>query len=149
MKEVRLSRTGEPALEFVGAVVFSGTSGTATSNRWHEVTVYETVTGESVVEVSWVTTWKEELGHDAAFVCNRPGEVVRDLRQYDPVAYLVGFPPGDTFAQKQERLKADIRARWQTLVTEVLNTLGIRETVGEYVERVSGSLNEEETKWNR
>ena len=46
--------------------------------------------------------------------------VAAGLTDYDPCAPVRGYPPGDTYAQKQRRLLRDVRARYEAQVSELL-----------------------------
>ncbi len=41
--------------------------------------------------------------------------------EYDPVAYVIGYPPGDQFTLKQERILQSLRLRYESAVSELLS----------------------------
>jgi hypothetical protein len=47
--------------------------------------------------------------------------VTRVLREYDPCKYLTGFPPIEAYRERQERLKKDLRLRYESQVEEILS----------------------------
>lgn len=120
---ITLPRSGRAPLRFAGeeiAVSDGERQAACNQNRWHELAVYRTDAGGYVVRVAYRTRWQGELDRDAAFVCAAAGDVVAALRAYDPTGPVRGFPPGSTYAERQERLLADLRARYEEQVSEVL-----------------------------
>lgn len=129
--EFTLPRTGNQPLRFRGQVLAEGTSRRPDQKdtRWHGAVVYRTAAGKFVVLARFRTRWEGEQDDDRAEVVEAPEGVVRTLREYDPVPEGIGYPPGDSFAEKQRRMEADLRARWAALVGRVLAECGFAERV--------------------
>ena len=121
---VTLQRTGNSPLTFTGELLASANGERQAGkeqNRWHEVAVYRTGGGRYVVSVHYRTRWQGELDHGQAEVAETAAEAAAVLRDYDPCGRVQGYPAGDHYAEKQSRLMADLRARYDTLVSEVLS----------------------------
>ncbi|MCC6743620.1 MAG: hypothetical protein IT175_07130 [Acidobacteria bacterium] len=48
------------------------------------------------------------------------GALVAVLRDYDPTARVLGFPPGPAYAEKQQRMLDDLRLRNEAQIGEML-----------------------------
>ena len=124
--QISVTRTGLAHLTFHGeklASVVGARQGGQERDRWHEIAVWRTTSGQLVVGITYRTRWQGELSHDAAVVCATALDVVRSLHDYDPVAHVVGYPPDAVHAGRQARLLADLRLRYQVLVSQVLAVL--------------------------
>lgn len=125
--------TGEPSLEFEGtSLVFESNNWVngRDRNRYHEIMVYEPSDGGYILHVSFITQWQGEYDHYAAWELETLEQVVEKLNNYDPIEFLVGFPPGEHFAEKQERLEESLKRDWIELKGKVFNELGIKRTRG-------------------
>lgn len=125
-------RDGDAPLKFCGTILAEGDSAQRNgqdSTRWHETTIYQTVGGKYVVAIAFRTRWKGEGDVELASVCDSPKGVILALREYDPVPAGIGFPPGEQFEAKQQRLLADLRGRWGGLVSSLLADCGFSERV--------------------
>ena len=126
---VLIRRTGMPALRLddygLAAQATSRTQQGARQNRWHELEwrSHDQRPGgpeqRHCLVVRYCTTWQGELGHDwAAILLRRDLEDV--LRGIDPCEHVGGFPPGDAYREKQERLLREIRAGYEHAVSDLL-----------------------------
>lgn len=126
MSSYTLTRTGNRPLAFDGEAIAGatsrGSSGPA-ENRWHELAVYRTAGGALVLRLAYRTQWQGELAHDEAVQVASAEDAAAELRAYDPCAYLLGYPPGEHYAERQERVRRDLRLRYETAVSEVLGEL--------------------------
>lgn len=122
---ITLKRTGDRALSFDGEILATASTRgeKSAANRWHEVAVYETKGGAIVVAIQYRTQWEGEVSHDYAEQVATVEAAVTALRGYDPCAYLLGYPLGEHYAQKQERLRAELRLRYEHAISEVLSAL--------------------------
>lgn len=122
---MKVNRTGNRPLQFEGETLATGSSSThsgATSSRWHEVQLYQTNSGQYVCSIGYRTQWQGESEYDEAESFAEIDGVVSMLRGYDPTQYLIGYPPGNlTYDQKQDRIKKELRIKWEELVAEVLS----------------------------
>lgn len=124
-------RSGQAPLMFEGSVrrETSGRTGTYASslcvlreaNRYHNLAVYDVSDGGYVATIEYHTQWQGETNHYSAAYCETPGDVAQFFARYDPADNVVGFPPGEQFAEKQRRLLADIAARYKAQVTHLLD----------------------------
>lgn len=123
MFDVILPRSGLPPLRFRGEkIAFSDGSPAAgrERSRWHELAVYRAAAGGYVAAVRYRTAWDGEQDRRDAYAAATPGELARLLAAHDPCAAVAGYPAGGQFADKQARLLADVRARYEAQVSEVL-----------------------------
>lgn len=130
--QVTLPRTGDTPLTFSGELVADSDGQYAAGqnkNRWHELAVYRTTGGKYVVAIKYRTIWQGELDHDFAAVASDPKEAATLLREYDPTTYVVGYPIGEAYAEKQDRLMRDLTMRYQSQVSEVLSPAEFSEVV--------------------
>lgn len=126
---VLVRRTGLPALELRGyglaAQVSSRTPSGARQNRWHELEWWshdDQLAGPEqrhCLVVRYCTSWQGELGHDHAEILLRR-DLERVLRSIDPCAHVAGWPVGEAYEQKQQRLLRDIRAGYEHAVSDLL-----------------------------
>lgn len=136
LQSYRLDRTGKPPLAFEGEFI-AGAYGEEMLDekrrnpRWHDLELYRTRSGRYVLSVRYASTWKEEVGFDEVVVVDSPEDVKGELARWDPLAPVAGYPPGEQFAAKQERLLADVRARFDRTVSELFSQLG-----PEFAERI-------------
>lgn len=123
---IRLRRTGQSDLEFEGALMARVTSrGDEEQPRWYEAAVYRRAQDGYVLAFMYRTKWKGELDYDDAMPFERLEDLKTMVRTIDPVGRVQGFPPGPQFAEKQARLLASLRQRWEALVSELLAQLRI------------------------
>lgn len=121
--EITLPRSGQAPLVFVGEMLAESDGERVSGreqNRWHELAVYRTPGGKFVVRIAYRTRWQGELEHNAAEVCQQPREVATVLRDHNPTAAVVGYPTGSGYKDKQARLMADIRGRYEEQISEIL-----------------------------
>ena len=122
-----LQRTGNTSLKFDGEVIAeskpeprSGKKG-KDPQRWHELAIYRTSGGKFVLAITYRVEWKGEQNHYFATRLPDVPSVVAAIRNCDPVAHVIGFPPGEMYAERQQRLLAEIRQRFDAQVGELLN----------------------------
>jgi hypothetical protein len=122
-----LQRTGNTSLKFDGELIADSRPAPASgkkgkdSKRWHELAIYKTTSGKFVLAVTYRSEWKGEQSHYSAEILTDVASVVAAIREYDPVLYVQGFPPGEAYAERQKRLLAEIRQRFDAQVGELLN----------------------------
>lgn len=128
-----LRRTGQRPLAFQGELLAQASGKWQLHrehNRWHEIQVYETAGGKYIVAIAYRTIWEGEADHSYAEVCDEPTKVADVLREYDPIKFVVGYPAGSAYAERQARLIQDIQLRYDTLVSEVLSDERFAERIG-------------------
>lgn len=118
-----LPRTGQALLTFTGYLLAEAGEGRLNGRdltRWHTLALYQTAAGEYVAHISYTTRYQGEAGWDGARTFATATEVAAWLAQHDPTEYVRGFPDGDAYAKKQERLLREIRTQYQGAVSELL-----------------------------
>lgn len=126
MTDYRLRRSGQAPLRFAGELLYERDSrragaGGQERNRWHAVRIYRTDAMAYVVQVAYRSTWQGEQDHDEVTVLDSAAELGRVLESYDPCAYLLGFPPGEQYEERRQRIEAILRADWGAIVGEILD----------------------------
>lgn len=128
-----VSRDNDSPLRFRGITLAKGDSKwpgkRGDPERWHEATIYLTSGGAYVVSAALRTVWRGEMDACYAWVCDSPNSVIRTLRECDPIPSGIGYPPGDHYSQKQQRLVDDLRGRWGRLIGQLLAKCRFVETV--------------------
>lgn len=122
-----IPRTGNAPLKFEGELIAksvptpdSGKKGKE-PKRWHELTLFCTLTGKYVLAISYRVEWKGEHDHHYAEVLPDIPSAVRAIQGYDPVAHVIGYPPSEQYAEKQARLLNELRQTFAVQVSELLN----------------------------
>lgn len=115
-----LRRTGKPPLRFQGELLAEEEGDGRDRTRWHSLRVYRTAGGRYVLHIEYTTRFQGESDYCAAWVLEDAVAVGKKLTEYDPTAHVAGFPPGEHYAEKQARLLADIRRRYEAQVSEIL-----------------------------
>lgn len=129
-----LTRTGQRPLEFRGRLLAEadGDIGPSGPSRWHELAVYQTEAGRYVVAITLLTRYQGEHDHHLVVYADDPEAIEAALREYDPCPPGIGYPPGPAYADRQARVTADLRRRYEVLVSDLFARLGPEfvETIG-------------------
>jgi len=134
MTTVTVLRSGDIPLRFRGERIATASSETVrgqSRNRWHEISVYRTEGGSYVLQIDYVTRWQGEVDINGVWICDDARQVARRLREHDPMAHVIGYPPGAAYDAKRARLAAQISQDYSALVRDVLGGAG-----DEFVEEV-------------
>lgn len=122
-----ITRTGHPPLLFNGELIASVTGDVpskrerpGTRKRFHTIAVYRTDGGKYVVNIGYQSTWETESNNYQAFIVEKPGDVYSVLKSYNPLSPVIGFPPGESYVEKQARLMKEIKMRWENMVSDIL-----------------------------
>lgn len=121
-----IPRTGNAPLKFDGELVAMSVPAAELekkgkdAKRWHELSLFRTSTGKYVLVISYRVEWKGEFDHYYAEVIPDIQSTIRAIQVYDPVAHVIGYPPGQQYAEKQARLLTELRQRFATQVSELL-----------------------------
>jgi hypothetical protein len=91
-------------------------------NRWHDLAVYKTESNKYVLSISYRTRWQGEIERDYADVLVSPEEVRYSLANYRPTQYVRGYPDGEHYRDKQERLLQQIQLDYDYQVSEILGS---------------------------
>lgn len=135
-REVLIRRTGDAPLQIIGyglaAQATSHTQQGTRSSRWHELELWshdERLTGPEqrhCIVVRYRTQWQGELGHHWAQLVLRR-DVAATLRAYDPLEHVLGYPPGEQFRARDERMRREIVAGWEHAVSDLLEQAAVWE----------------------
>ena len=131
-KSHTLTRTGHAQLTFQGDLLAKSDGhwfASVEQNRWHNIAIYQTEGGTFVVHVEYNTCWQGEAGASMVDTCAAPAGVEDILLSVDPTALVQGFPTGEAYAEKQDRLMTGLRQRYAMQVSEVLAGELFAETV--------------------
>jgi hypothetical protein len=101
----------------------------STRQRWHEIATYVTPEGKYVAKVSYRTDWRDERDHHEVAVFFTPKNMAKFLSELDPTTYVIGYPDDDRYTEKQRRLLLNVEARYQELVSKVLDLPQFQEAV--------------------
>lgn len=125
-ERITIDRTGKPPLVFEGEVIAEvdgkWTNGRE-NNRWHALTLYRTAGRRYVLHVAYRTQWQGELDHDVAEVATAPRDLATWVRTVDPLEAVKGYPTSEAYAEKQRRLEADMRLRFDRLATDLFGQM--------------------------
>ena len=125
-RDFSIRPSGKRPIAFRGEELASATSKRTsgqTSTRWHDLTLFKTEGGSYVLKIVFRTQWENEIDRIWAEVLADPVLVAEALEEHDPTPEGIGFPHGDSYREKQQRLEADLRVRFQDAVSELLEDL--------------------------
>lgn len=127
MQDITLERSGQAPLR-VRAEEIASSDGRILSGkeqtRYHQMDLYRLEDGRYALSIVYSTQWAGELGRCEAFPLMSPGDVTSKLSQWDPTAYVAGFPAAEQYKDRQARLLTSIRHAWDHLVTDLLRKAG-------------------------
>ncbi len=114
-------RSGRMPLTFVGEQIAAadGNPGKA-GQRWHSLHLLRTTAGKYVLAIAYRSTWRNEPDHYEAHIVDGPPEAEAVLLAYNPTEHVQGWPVGEQFAGKQARLLAEVKASYESLVSELM-----------------------------
>lgn len=129
--DYKLEITGELPFEFTGIEIFSGTTRDTSlnQNRYYVLDIYEAKDDDGkyyLAHIEYETCWDGENDFRCLYDADNLNELKNLLDSYDPLAYLVGFPTGDRYIEKQNKLKEQLSFKWQELKIEALTDLGVK-----------------------
>lgn len=125
MQTFELKRTGQRPIRFVGEKLASSSGWTQPEpSRWHELAVYRTDSGGFVVSITLRSRYQGELDQYRVEHSLDAVEMEAILRGYNPCPEGIGYPPGDTYAERHARVHADLRRRYEAQITEIFEALG-------------------------
>lgn len=129
---VTLPRSGRLPLRFTGSLLAEQdghTQADRQQSRWYELAIYQTTAGQLVAVRSYRSRWQGEVGRDEAELCSTPEAVEAFFRDHDPASPVAGFPTGDAYAERQARLLADVRLRYEEQVSALLQEADLAEEI--------------------
>lgn len=136
MQEIVLDRTGDRPLAFDGeslATADTQTQDGPTSSRWWDLTIFRTeakpATAESpeklaqwVLAIAYRTRFQGERPTDSVIVAKNDDELASLAKQFNPLAGLRGYPPGND--ERQQALESALLAAWKEGLSNILHVLG-------------------------
>lgn len=122
-----LPRTGDRPLAFDGDRLAEASSRQTDATRWHELELHRTAGGYYVVGIFYRTQWQGETEYNQALMCETPDAVLQAIRSVDPIAHLIGFPPGAQFESRQKRLERELVQGYRAASSKILKALGPEE----------------------
>lgn len=130
MDTIIFDRSGNIPLEFIGEIVFAQSTNTGKKNctRYHELRLARTESLHWVAAISFIGLGDGDYDYDWAKV-GTAEEIAAWISGFDPNCVLIGFPPGEKFAEKQRRLEMDIALRFREKASLMLAELKITEKV--------------------
>jgi hypothetical protein len=137
---ITLERTGQPPLKFDGTLLttacgqFVQPPKNKPNTDYFTVSLYATHDARRtiprrpppdydpswplyVVAIEYTKTFRDTQQHHTAIATDDPTET---LANYAPLAVLIGFPPGEDFAERQQALEGKMRRQYDVLVSAVL-----------------------------
>jgi hypothetical protein len=93
-------------------------------NRFFVIELYQSKTGDYILSISYQTVWDGEANRHDVLVYSTPEDVCDALVQFEAVPEGIGFPPGPSYQEKQERLLASLYSQYDDLVSELLTNAG-------------------------
>lgn len=130
MDPIMLERSGNTPIRVRGELVAEASGAAEKAIRWHTIRVVRVEGGGWAAGVEFCTTWKQEPGHAEAIRTDKVQEVIDFLVGYDLEAHIRGFPPGEKYQARQDRLLAELRAAYDEQVRKVLRAEMFAETEG-------------------
>lgn len=126
--EYLIQRSGLNPLKFTGTLIASSRGRDLCPDqenliRWHDINLYQTSGGKYILHIQYVSEWEGEFSHSYArqFAREELGDVLRD---YNPIRYIMGFPPLPQYADKQRSLINWIKRRYDQQVVDLLAKFG-------------------------
>lgn len=120
-----LDRTGQCPLRFRGTLLTTACGQFVQSPKdkpnadYYTVSIYAVANspGNYVVAINYTKEFRGTQRHQSAIVTDDPAAT---LGEFDPLAVLIGFPPHQEYAERQQMLETRVRRQYETLVTAVL-----------------------------
>lgn len=124
---ITVERTGKAPLSFHGELLGAGYA--AVDRRSYSVRVYETAAREVVLAATYESGWvREPVLHWAAHSASTL-ELHREMSAWDIVPAGVGYPVGDRYAAKQDRLVSELKAAFAVAVSRAFKESGLFEEI--------------------
>jgi hypothetical protein len=123
MEDYVMEHTGHPPLRITGSLVASARMGGDAKgrSRWVDVNLYRTRTGHYVIGIRYDSEWPDETPYSEFFgPTPDPHEIVHYLLRFDIRDHVGGFPEGDQFKARQERLLKSMQRKFMAATGQVL-----------------------------
>ena len=120
-----LERTGQCPLRFRGTLLTTACGQFVQSPKdkpnadYYTVSIYAVANspGNYVVAINYTKEFRGTTGHQTVLRTDDPAAA---LGEFDPLAVLIGFPPHQQYAERQQMLETRARRQYETVVTAVL-----------------------------
>jgi hypothetical protein len=122
---IKLQSTGQMPFEFEGQSAFEGSTEihkSAERDRFHDIEIYESEY-DWVLRIGYTTRWSGEHDYSEVWRAETLSQLIDIICEYDPLKYLAGYPTGQRFEEKQQRLEIQIQRDWEALKTYALSGL--------------------------
>ncbi len=120
---ITIERSGQVPLCFEGTLLGSGDA--SVGKRRYQASLYKTSRGEFVLAFEFSSSWERELRHRAAIVASTVDDLQSQLSALQPIHAGVGYPIGEQYAAKQERLIAELTAAFGEAISAAFRTGGV------------------------
>lgn len=126
---ITLERTGQPPLRFDGTLLATACGQFVQNPKdkpnadYFTVSLFEGTRDEGrepklfIVQIVYRKDFRGTTEHHSAIVTGDPAAT---LSAFDPLDVLIGFPPGEDFAERQTALENKLRRQYDLLVSAVL-----------------------------
>ena len=126
--EIILHRSGMTPLRFHGRELarFDGCNYRGVEHqRYHDLELYKSDVGTYVLHIYYQSLWHKggEPDKHTVYVTDCAEDIAFFLEKHDCTAGVLGFPPGEHFAAKQERMMKDLVLRFRAGVSHILDAL--------------------------
>lgn len=123
MKIINTPRSGNSPLQFTGEKIATATSQHHTGpcqNRWHELAIYRTDSGQYVLSIAYHTQRQGEHDRNHSWACENGAEIRDCLTSYVIMSDMIGYPPGKQFDEKRAYNEKIMRQAWDEAVSDLL-----------------------------
>lgn len=124
MNEYIIAREGAPPFGFTGDQLCDPTNITV-DKRTYSGVVYMTEDGLIVLSIAFRSEWDGEPPYNWAFSGKNTLDIQLQMRGVEKVPAGVGYPVGERFAPKQERLIAELKQAFDRVISRIYIDSGI------------------------
>ena len=126
---IELQPTGKAPIRFIGRLLASDSTEGTRSNRVRIFSLVADTGNGYIVEIEWVTEWRKEPSWTNVLRCETLADVKDLLGRWDPTHHLRGYPEGENYRAKQERLIRDITDAWEIMASGLMKRLGVEGSI--------------------
>lgn len=132
METYQIEITNELPLEIEAELIYEEDNeyiNNREQNRYHSLAIYKSVDDKGeyyVVNILYNTLWQGERSISEIWESETKEGIKTILDGYNPVLHVVGFPDGERYEQKQEKLLQSLTFDWNELKIRCLTNLGFK-----------------------
>ena len=123
MTEITIQRTGNRPLVFTGELLAVEPEEWPKGNRWHQLATYRTQGGKYVATCTLFTSWQGENTHYSAEICDSIDSCIDWFRNYPIDTGLAGYPDGEHYKAKQDRLIRQLKLNFDASLADLLQAV--------------------------